>query len=91
MTFTPHIAGSYEAVLQVWAQLEVGGEGDGRKASSLTSRVILKALAEEPKLEVSPACPLLGRSQHLGLETLCTFRRCQQVAVVLLCWTMGCW
>ena len=52
VTFTPHTAGSYEAVLQVWAQLVVGGEGDGRKASSLSSRVILKALAEEPKLEV---------------------------------------
>lgn len=52
VTFTPHTAGSYEAVLQVWAQLVVGGEGDGRKASSVSSRVILKALAEEPKLEV---------------------------------------
>ena len=69
VTFTPHTAGNYEAVLQVWAQLVVGGEGDGRKASSLTSRVILKALAEEPKLEVSPACPPPW-SQHLYLETL---------------------
>ena len=47
VVFTPHSAGSYEAVLQVQAQL-VGMERDG----SLTSRVILKALAEKPKLEV---------------------------------------
>ena len=50
VVFTPHSDGSYEAVLQVRAQL-VGVEGDGDDAS-LTSRVILKALAEKPRLEV---------------------------------------
>ena len=42
--------GSYEAVLTVRAVLVVGGDQD---SDTLSSSVVLKALAEEPRLEVS--------------------------------------
>ena len=53
VTFLAPSPGSYEAVLSVHGRLVVSDESD---ADQLCSSVILKALAETPRVEVTSAC-----------------------------------
>lgn len=63
VTFAPLSPGSYEGVVMVRAMLVVSSEHD---RDALTASIILKALAEKPKLEVCSSIYHRAHHKYVG-------------------------
>ena len=65
VTFSPSSGGSYEAVVAVYAHLVVSSSLETNKP---VANVILKAVAEEPRLEIQTASSHSGILRNFSLS-----------------------